>query len=258
MFPADELLNPQQLAQMSELFGRFSLRRVRIAPLSAKLTNPDVETFSGISLAPDEIAVFQEFRLGKRRAEWLAGRSAAKKAALSLLGSPNRDPRLLSVLADKHGRPFLKAPGQSASLLPEISISHSGAHAVALAAWQPCGIDVQKITPQLARVADHFCRAPERELIISVAGEKNAEPFLAGLALLWTAKEALRKIFGVLPLPGFLNLTLVRATGDSKQTINLYFQSTMANSKPLPPVSACFFEGYAIACTIKNQGELIK
>lgn len=253
IIPVDELLNQQQLAQMSEVSGSFILRRVGIAPLTALLAGPEAETITGISLAPEELAIFKEFRLGKRRAEWLAGRWAAKNAALTLLTSTDCDPRQLTVLADKHGRPMLKAPGRSACHLPQISISHSGAHAVALAAWQTCGIDVQKISPQLARVADHFCSMPERELLASTVIAESDGHDLAGLALLWTAKEALRKIFGVLPMPGFRDFSLIRVTGHPEQIFKLYFQLAKTNNNPLPTVTACLFEGYAIACAIKNQ-----
>ena len=58
--------------------------------------------------------------------------------------------------------------------------------AAALAAPCPCGLDVQEIRPNLAKVRDYFADADE----IAMRGE-DAEN--AWLARIWAAKEAIKK-----------------------------------------------------------------
>lgn len=248
MTKPDILLDRQQHEQLTSVLGEMTCCRLRLDRQKVLIAGVESEELADFSLAPAEAAVFSGFRLAKRRTEWLAGRIAAKSAAFNLLAASDRDFKRLTVFADEHGRPMLQNACSGESQLPEISISHSGSQVVAVAAWQPCGIDVQEITPQLGRVRERFAIRSEEEVLSSIVGD--GDQMLLGLGLLWTAKEALRKVFGVLPLPGFHEFSLARAAGDPQRMAELYFQPNLASGAFVPPVCAFVLEGYAFACTV--------
>lgn len=247
MIVPDSLLDRQQEDRLTNVLGEIVLRRIRIDEQLALLAAAQVDTVADFSLLPEERVVFSGFSLAKRRTEWLAGRIAAKDAALVMMAATDRDLKRLAVLNDEHGRPFLNAACSGNCRLPDISISHSGTQAVAVAAWKPCGIDVQAITPQLARVRERFVSQQEEELMASIIGDPAQSLF--GLGIMWAAKEALRKVFGVLPLPGFHDFSLARVKGDPRQMVELYFV-TEAQGIVAPPVLAFVFDDFALACTL--------
>ena len=83
-----------------------------------------------------ELAEANEFKLAKRRDEWLLSRAAAKTLAVQLgLAS---DPRDVTV-----DRPFLVIGGERTAYY--VSLSHSTPYAAAAIASDPIGIDVQVI-----------------------------------------------------------------------------------------------------------------
>ena len=137
-------------------------------------------------LAGEEARRLEGFRFAKRRAEWLGGRLAAKAALADFLGTGEAAPAGLVIENDGHGRPFARNDGVFPTL-PHLSISHSGDFAAALAAPRPCGLDVQAIRPNLARVRDYFADAEETALCGAEAADE------AWLARVWAAKEAVKK-----------------------------------------------------------------
>ena len=160
-------------------------------------------------LATREQDNFTRFTSDKRKKEWLGGRFAAKFAAAgALVQNGNPLPWSgLAVLADANGRPFLAAATKS-SVLPDISISHSGSMAAAMAVSKGlCGIDIQKVTERVVKVRERFC-TPEEEHIIQSFFKAPHEKQSAALTKLWAAKEALRKAANTNSLPGFLELEL--------------------------------------------------
>lgn len=156
-------------------------------------------------LSAAEQDYFQRFRYIKRKKEWLGGRIAAKAALLALTGavvdssenvSSDRNPRSISILPDKHGRPGIEEfPinlfAQGSSRL-KISLSHSDHFAVALSrAESSCGIDLQEISVKLAGLTDHFATDAELYLLAEQADcDEDTR-----LTMLWTVKEALKKAF---------------------------------------------------------------
>ncbi|HSH12960.1 MAG TPA: 4'-phosphopantetheinyl transferase superfamily protein, partial [Desulfurivibrionaceae bacterium] len=137
---------------------------------------------------------------------------AAKAAALAWEGRPLEVAGLAGwrVESAPDGRPELHRFGVSPDGPKlELSISHSHGLAAALVmAARPCGLDLQKVTDTMLRVRERFCSEAEGELLRGVGMGPEAREEVR-LTLLWTAKEALRKGRGGVPLTGFLAMRLV-------------------------------------------------
>ena len=145
-------------------------------------------------LTPLEQEQYGGYRFPKRQNEWLGGRLACKTAVAQLLGLTGLT--LVEVANDDHGRPFVAGHGVDGV---EVSISHSGDVAMALASFSPCGLDIQEITPVLAKVEEKFVH-PEERAILPVFAISELEQF----GLVWAVKESLRKQLCLWPLLGFL------------------------------------------------------
>jgi len=130
----------------------------------------------GGALSAREEAVHAAFRMEKRRAEWLAGRLAAK----TLLAAPGEPPASLEIGMDQYGRPC--CGGRL------VSISHSNGWALA-AAKPGCaflGADLELVEERHhAWYSDYF---HPTELPSPDPSEGTR---------LWTVKEALMKALGL-------------------------------------------------------------
>ncbi len=83
----------------------------------------------------------------------------------------------------ENGKPYIKKG-------PSISISHGSEIAGFIQSDKTIGLDIQLVTPQLGRIRNKYCHPDE----LKVASESNNE--LEYLTLLWSAKEAVFKIYG--------------------------------------------------------------
>ena len=162
-------------------------------------------------LSTEERDRFSQFKLEKRKKEWLAGRICAKIAVQEYFSNHCHD-RIMpactefSIANSATGRPLLIwNTGEPSG--PDISISHSGSLALAIAARTSCGVDIQKTRDALVRVRERFCTGREEDLLRSVAHKDQP---LMPLTLLWTAKEAAQKALSINEMPGFLDLVLAR------------------------------------------------
>ncbi len=172
---------------------------------------------------------FACFKYEKRKVEWLAGRVAVKNAVIDLCGNSKENWKMWQVVAKKSGRPYIK----SDKSCPEISISHSGGYAVAMAAMNiSCGIDIQEVTEKVVKVKDKFVDDEESDLckITNNINRLSEEKFLT---LLWSAKESLRKGVELIPVPGFLELKLCGISGELSKgfVFDFIFQRDLKNSK---------------------------
>jgi malonyl CoA-acyl carrier protein transacylase/phosphopantetheinyl transferase len=141
-------------------------------------------------LAPSEHDTWRALARGKRRAQWLMGRIAAKEALLRLasraLGMTLRGCEI-EIEADREGRPAARARKLVvAGATPAISIAHAGDHVVAAAtfAFEGLGIDVE------------VPRQPDADLRAGFSDEELALVPPASLLPLWCAKEAAAKALG--------------------------------------------------------------
>lgn len=113
----------------------------------------------------------------KRRSQWLAVR-----ALLSSLS--NSKETLTTVCYDEIGKPFLNSENEL------ISISHSEKMAaVQISSKKICGIDIQRLSPKMERLAPKFINEQEAAFI-------PKDLSLDYLNLIWTMKEAVFKHFG--------------------------------------------------------------
>lgn len=162
-------------------------------------------------LHPREKTRASSYRLAKRRDEFVLGRASAKLALAEYwraLGF-HPDPQEVEIVNDDDGRPVtVTMPSGDIALPPaEISITHGGGFAAALAGALPCGVDLQEQKETLVRVREKYCLGDEERLL--AASLPGLAP-LARLSLLWTAKEAVKKACSCRWMPGFLDLRLER------------------------------------------------
>lgn len=165
------------------------------------------------SLASHEQDYLGRMTSAKRKTEWLGGRFAAKYVSAEVLSEHgcNLPWHNQSIVNDENGRPFL-APHKKSTVLPDISISHSRDLAAAMAVSTGlCGIDIQKISPQVIRVRERFCSAAEEQILFSFFRASH-DQYAIFLTKLWAAKEAVRKVANTGSLPGFLALELTEIT----------------------------------------------
>lgn len=198
----------------------------------------------------------------KRKREWLAGRFAAKYAAAGVLAENGivRNWSTLAVLPDENGRPFLAADNKNTPL-PDISISHSGNLAVAIAVNKGlCGIDIQQVTDRVVKVRERFCTLAEEKIMQAFfRGQRKKQSVV--LTTLWAAKEALRKVANMRSLPGFLALGLAdihRGPSPSGRPWRFIFiwKHIDLHGKPVTEecsVAVSLIADYALALTTRND-----
>jgi 4'-phosphopantetheinyl transferase len=128
-----------------------------------------------LQLAPAEQKQFKRLR-GGRRLEWLAARQLVHRMSGRLVRGP--------FVKDEYGKPHLTDSPY------HISISHSHGLAAAIAAPRLVGIDIQRLTPKLRRLAARFMRKEE----LGTMGQEPTD--LQRIHIYWGAKEALYKAYG--------------------------------------------------------------
>jgi 4'-phosphopantetheinyl transferase EntD len=206
-------------------------------------------------LTAEEMQLVSRFKLAKRKKEWLAGRICAKMAIIDYFHTFCQDQKMpvwneLSISNSDNGRPFPHL--NRGERLPEgldISISHSGSFALALAARTCCGVDIQKTSDTLVRIKERFCTDQE-EYILSSTKQKNNP--LMPLALLWAAKEAAKKALSVVVMPGFLDLVLdsIEKTDKGKLLFIFKHYHRHAHSPAeIRVVTACY-QNYALGICV--------
>jgi phosphopantetheinyl transferase len=233
------------------LNGPVSLVLLELAGLEA--------TTAAACLTPFELERFALFTFPKRKREWLGGRIAAKQAAMAVAslgeGEAASPWQGMEVAAAPDGRPFIRAVDDIGQTLPDISISHSGNLAGAMAAGEGrCGIDIQKVTPTVIKVSERFAGAAEMTILDTLTGDLS---MTARLTLLWAAKEALRKAIGTKRLPGFLGIMLAGTRADNHTPVGDYFVFDFTltagiatqSAEDAVSVAVLLHEGYGLAFT---------
>ncbi len=136
----------------------------------------DVDWFLGrLHLDEEELEKYNGFRTELRRAHWLAYRHILK----NVLGRGSE----VRIRYDEHSKPYIDLSDH------HISVSHAGKFAAVIMGSGPVGIDVERITQRLHRVADKFLTREE-------TGSDPAGMSTEALCLHWCAKEALYKLYG--------------------------------------------------------------
>jgi 4'-phosphopantetheinyl transferase len=115
---------------------------------------------------------FEQFHHEKRQEEWLAS-----KLLLESIGFNH------SISYLDNGKPVVNGH-------IHFSLSHCLPYVAVVVSDRPCGIDLQKPEAKMLRIKDKFCHEEEW-----LAAEASASP-LDYVSLLWSAKEALFKVYG--------------------------------------------------------------
>lgn len=237
-------LPPAPWATALEVHEPLPITLLDLGPLAAPLPPPQLTTI----LSATEQAHYHAFRHPKRKQEWLGGRIAAKAAVAILLASGGATPALATLVigAEASGKPRLAVPDIPRTV--HLSISHSHDQAAAMASFQPCGIDLQLVTPAVVRVRERFATPAEEALL--AAGLANQSAMLR-LTMLWAAKEALRKLVPLSPLLAFHDAVLTGVHRTDHAHLLLFSGDKIChNASRRLRVVAIFVGEYALAAAV--------
>ncbi len=219
-------------------------------PLGALSSDRQYQLIAATCLSKEEALYFSRFKYAKRKKEWLGGRLAAKHCLTELLGSMGRkgpEYRRISILPDRHGRPQLHTSKARPPLI-SLSISHSHQYCTAMAStYRNCGIDIQKITPQISKVQDKFTN--QKEMMLHPDNNDN----LTDLTLIWAAKESLKKSMRATQPSIFTGITLEEIHHDPLQKLWTIRSRMTTKNHAKQQAKAFLFKDYVIACTITTD-----
>ncbi|MFZ5765903.1 MAG: 4'-phosphopantetheinyl transferase family protein [Thermodesulfobacteriota bacterium] len=192
---------------VTELSQQFTLAIVDLARLQTLLARTTVTVVDSGWLTDGEMQQFAGYQLEKRKIEWLGGRLAAKYAALQTGGikiniaTGEEMGKMIAIVANGTGKPEISwQDGHSPNRRLHVSISHGGRRAVALVADRHCGIDIQSITPTVARVQERFVSTNDRWTLRELDTIYGSQ---AALTAIWSAKEAVKKATPGSEMPAF-------------------------------------------------------
>ena len=141
-----------------------------------KVTESVEELVELVQFSEEDRAIFERFKTKSRQAHWLSYRLAARQ----LLG-PDEE---CSFFYDENGKLHFS------NLDYQISVTHSGVYAgVIISKNHYVGIDIERLDERINRLADKFLMPEELESLPNENQERH-------LTILWSAKEALFKLFG--------------------------------------------------------------
>ena len=263
---ADQCFSIPQVQKLLQYPYLLTYVQIDLKLLEEELSKLGEKKAITCSLSKEEKDLLGTLALAKRRREWLGGRFAAKHATAQLLEQVESQKHDMhwsryDIIVDKNGRPYLSADNKNAAHLtmPDISISHSGSMAVAMAVQKGfCGVDIQKVTQKVFKVSDRYCSHSEKQILeefFPVEPEKQAAP----LTKLWAAKEALRKVSAMNSLPGYLELELIEITTAPLQKesgpwgFTFNWENSDAHTHTKCTVAVTHLEDYALALTARSN-----
>lgn len=169
----------------------------------------------------------------KRTAHHLAGSAAMR----SMMPDPTQ-----MLVKDEYGKPHTE-DGRY-----HLSVSHSGDYAVAVGSQEhPVGVDIEHLGDRILRIESKFVRDDERELL--------HPDHLRGLYLIWSAKEAMYKLYGRKALDFKENMrVLPRQLGDSGTVTGLITKDHIRWEIDL---NYEFWNGYSLVWTAGAHREII-
>lgn len=130
---------------------------------------------SRLDLSEKEQEVYESFVNEQRKKQWLSYRCLFKEILKDIP---------VHIEYDKNRKPFIR------NHPCHISVSHAGNYsAVILSGRQKVGIDIEKISPRIEKIASRFVHPDEIHLL-------DGPDRLEKLYLIWGAKEALYKLYG--------------------------------------------------------------
>ncbi|MCF8057527.1 MAG: 4'-phosphopantetheinyl transferase superfamily protein [Desulfocapsa sp.] len=244
---------PAGLAELSEDLFPESLSSVAILPLATidQLTGQDLSLW----LHKKEREQLTALTHIKRNREWLGGRICAKEALHIFfrkqkeMEEPPPYPQC-RITNEESGRPcFTEFTGNN-FLLPELSITHSKEFAAALISPVHCGIDIQYSSEKLLRVKERFCIDGEEQLLQHTVPQLS---ILSQLTLLWTGKEAVKKMLSPGGIPGFHELILQQLIPQDENNALLLFSRTNSPETLLPVAAGILDNDYCLALCCRHD-----
>lgn len=243
---------PLSFLSLTEELFQDSLPSVAVLHLPAIL-QPGTETIERW-LHTDERTQLIKFSFEKRSREWLGGRICAKQSLRLFLRSRQKsvfipEHEQCCVQSEESGRPYFSAISGVNFTFPELSISHSKEYAAAMISSLPCGIDIQFTAENLNRVQEKFCTTDEKHLLQQ---ELPQLPELSRLTLLWSGKEAAKKMLSPDGMPGFHELHLCKLSRQNRRDMILSF--SVKETFPAVTVTATMMDNSyaaAICCAAK-------
>jgi len=238
-------------AGAGHIANKYVLARVDIPLLLQHLEEKNEQ--ADRYLAEEENFQFSRFKYPKRRYEWLAGRIAAKYAAIQLTSPSTQltknEWQRIKINQNDHGKPSLYS-SKNLHNLPHISISHSEGVALGLASYCPCGVDIQEITAALERVEKSFVNQEEKDLLSAHSKSKVKR---SDLGVIWSAKEAIKKASALQPLPGFLEISLQEIRRENGYQLEMLFERDKNKIKLHHRVFAIIYDNFSFALTFNEN-----
>lgn len=198
-------------------------------------------------LHQQELRTLQGYNLPKRRREFFGGRICAKFALSCYLPKLALPPQQIEIVSAPSGQPLLSLPPAAIPDNLHLSISHGGELVGAVVANSHCGLDLQPIRDNLVRVREKYC-LPEEERLLQSSLSALDEQYR--LALLWTAKEAVKKALSYRRMYGFLEVQLTALRPLTSNCFGLSLRLTAekrAGNLSDLLVAATIIDGYGVA-----------
>ena len=144
-------------------------------------------------LQVEELPIYKDLKKDSvRQKEWLMGRIVAKDAARLWMARKGngelRHPAAITIGKSVQGQPYIRSVGKN-KRVPNISISHSGSRAVAIAHEAEVGIDLEEISERSESFFEAISNSRERKRFKNIP---NIDRDVL-LTRLWCAKEAVGK-----------------------------------------------------------------
>jgi phosphopantetheinyl transferase len=198
-------------------------------------------------LHEEELLKLDTFTYEKRYTEWLGGRICSKQVLHNYLKKQNVldmpfKHQQYKISSEESGRPFFSGTEGFDFSFPELSISHSKDFAAAMVSKTYCGIDIQYPAKGLVRVKERFVSDNEESLLRKLLPQLST---LQQLTMLWSGKEAVKKMLSPEGIPGFNELTLVNIIPHN--TSNAVFNFSKAGKSSLPVAVGILDNGYGLA-----------
>lgn len=133
------------------------------------------ELYNQLRLDEQEMAYYEQLKIGKRNLHWLGTRVLLRKML--------RTEEYIDCKVDSHGKPYL------VNLPYHISLSHSFDYAAVMISKQPVGIDIELVKQKVERIAHKFMRKEELAFL-------ELQHKISQLYVCWCAKEAVYKCNG--------------------------------------------------------------
>jgi phosphopantetheinyl transferase len=175
---------PLEIASILEAWSERRGIGAAVQEIIPSLGTSDSAAREGFSKA--EVSLMESHRHPMRRASWVAGRLAARRALRSWCQRRSEPFSKIQILRRESGEPRIVG-------YPDlhVSITHSGNLAVAVVGERQLGIDLEQLDVRPDSLVRFFFSPSEQEWIRQIPSESSLR-----CNLLWTRKEAVSKLLG--------------------------------------------------------------